>query len=263
MEKISELQSVKAAIRRHFKAGMATNCVLTDRDFIREIEAGALYTEESEGGLFILRDRGSHLILNYYVNSLPLPPLPETRLVCEITARGGENIRRDIVSALSELGFAEEKRRERLCRETGKPEENVPGDIEYSAAAANDLRGIEELFETSFDALTGCLTPERELIERIAAGEVFIARSGGKLAGAIETMNDKNYTSVRHLAVSEALRGRGIGAWLVRAYLFATDGKKSFVWTEPAKAAAYKTYLRCGYAEDGNVSVVMTKGRNQ
>lgn len=263
MEKISELQSVKAAIRRHFKAGLATNCVLTDADFLREIEAGALYTEENEGGLFILRDRGSHLILNYYVNSLPLPPLPETGLVCEITARGGENIRRDIVSALSELGFREEKRRERLCRETGKPEEAAPDGIEFSAAAADELPAIEELFSASFDELTGCLTPERELIERIAAGEVFIARSGGKLAGAIETMNDKNFTSVRHLAVREALRGRGIGVGLVRAYLSATDGKKSFVWTEPAKAAAYKTYLRCGYAEDGNVSVVMTKGRNQ
>ncbi len=263
MEKISELQSVKAAIRRHFKAGLATNCVLTDADFLREIEAGALYTEENEGGLFILRDRGSHLILNYYVNSLPLPPLPETGLVCEITARGGENIRRDIVSALSELGFREEKRRERLCRETGKPEEAAPDGIEFSAAAADELPAIEELFSASFDELTGCLTPERELIERISAGEVFIARSGGKLAGAIETMNDKNFTSVRHLAVREALRGRGIGVGLVRAYLSATDGKKSFVWTEPAKAAAYKTYLKCGYAEDGNVSVVMTKGRNQ
>ena len=94
MEKISELQAVKSAIRRHFKAGMATNCVLNDRDLIREIEAGALYTEENEGALLILRDRGSHYILNYYVNSLPLPPLPEKMLVCEITARGGENIRR-------------------------------------------------------------------------------------------------------------------------------------------------------------------------
>ena len=260
MEKISELQAVKSAIRRHFKAGMATNCVLNDRDLIREIEAGALYTEENEGALLILRDRGSHYILNYYVNSIPLPPLPEKMLVCEITARGGENIRRDIVSALAELGFSEGKRRERLCRGAGEPEENERGDIEFSAAEPCDLGAIEELFCTSFDALTGCLTPERELSERIAAGEVFAARAGGEIAGAIETVSDKNFSSVRHLAVSEAFRGRGIGAGLVRAYLSATGGKRSFVWTEPAKAAAYKTYLKCGYLEDGNVSVVMTKG---
>lgn len=261
MKKITELAELKAAIRRHFRGGMTSNFTLSDSEILREIGSGALFTEESEDCLFILRDRGSHVILEYYVNSLPLPPLPDCTAVCEITARGRDGIRGDIASALEEEGFTREFERVRLVRPSGETEPKSVEGFDFAVAGEDDLAEVFSLYASSFDCLTGSLSTEAELSERIASGGVFAAKKNGAIAGALETTAEKGFTEIRHLAVSAEHRGRGLGAALVRHYLNATGGRKSFVWTEPSRPAALKTYMNCGYTEDGNVSLVMTKGR--
>lgn len=261
MEKITELNKLKAAIRRHFRGGMATNFTLSEAEIFCELKSGGLFIEESPDCLYILRERDGHRILNYYVNSLPLPPVPDGLTVCEITARGRENLRRDIISAFEDAGFTPLFERVRLVRQAGRAEPNGGGAYELSAAGESDIAGVSSLFASCFDRLTGCISSESVLAGRIAAGSVFIAKRDGSVAGAVETAADKGFTEIRHLAVRENDRGRGLGGELVRYYLNETGGRKSFVWTEPGKPAAYKTYVNCGYTEDGNVSLVLMKGR--
>ena len=108
------------------------------------------------------------------------------------------------------------------------------------------------LLRSCFDPFTGCLPTPWELEEDfrqnrlLTAGDQGILRfSGGRTA------------ELRHLAVAQASRGRGIGRDLVARFNVCTAGRRALVWTGADNTAALHLYETAGFRPDGWSSLVL------
>ena len=133
MQKLESYQQLAAAMSAQLRRGVVTNCFLSAADGAREVRAGLLLHEEA-GALLLLRDRGTHYVLNFYLQpgarfSLPAFDKP---VVTELAYRPkDETAMLAAASELRALGFSEVLRRTRRTRAAS------PGAArELSAAAA-------------------------------------------------------------------------------------------------------------------------------
>jgi GNAT superfamily N-acetyltransferase len=114
--------------------------------------------------------------------------------------------------------------------------------IELHAGARSDLRSLFELAEDS----------PTELDSYLHAGRVVVARSGDDLLGHLQLVETDRpgRVEIKNMAVLEAVRGRGIGARLVRAALdlaAAAGADEMVVATGAADAGNLRFYQRQGF----------------
>ena len=93
----------------------------------------------------------------------------------------------------------------------------------------------------------------KELLADISCGGVLLYGD----IGLLHHKTSKNKTELRHLCVSEAARGQGIGEKLVLAYHSHTAGIKRHVWVRSDYSPAVRIYEKCGYEADGMISHVL------
>jgi len=246
-------ETLKEAIARHFKPGVRLNAFMSPEELCCD---GGLSAAETEGGLFLLRERGSHRILNFWLNELTLPELP-VGTVTEITARPGREDP-ELIKAFTDGGFRPIMRRVRLVRAPGEMEAPItPG---VTVIKAPDGTSAMELILAAFDPVTGCIPTAEELRADAESGSLYLAMLDGVPVGVLQVRRGKNYSDIRHLAVREDMRGKRIAAALIYAFLRDTEYRRVFVWTGEDNQAALKNYARCGFTPDGYTSQVMMKG---
>jgi len=91
--------------------------------------------------------------------------------------------------------------------------------------------------------------PIEQIRASIANGEVLVARIGTRLVGAVRGVRDGDECHVGRLVVAPDVRGRGIGAALLRAIEeHATAGIRRFVlFTGDRSEANIRLYRKAGY----------------
>jgi GNAT superfamily N-acetyltransferase len=114
--------------------------------------------------------------------------------------------------------------------------------IELHAGARSDLRSLFELAEDS----------PTELDSYLHDGRVLVARSGDDLLGHLQLVETDRpgRVEIKNMAVLEAVRGRGIGARLVRAALdlaAAAGADEMVVATGAADVGNLRFYQRQGF----------------
>ena len=256
MERIGRFDRLSALAEKRMRRGVLTNTLITRETYEPDIRRGALTALETEHGLFLLRDRGDRALLSFLMEpGAPLPALPDGA-VCEIAFRERDTGLAALPERFEAAGFETALRRIRLARPAGPcgPPEEPLCSPESPEEAGAFLRG-------HFSSLTGCLPGEEELRDAFAGRRLLAVRERDTLCGLIHFSVSGKQTQIRHLAVGEGSRGRGLAGRLIRGFLAETGGMRSAVWTGEENIPAVRAYLSAGYSPDGARSAVLFKGR--
>ncbi|CAM03453.1 acetyltransferase (GNAT) family protein [Saccharopolyspora erythraea NRRL 2338] len=93
--------------------------------------------------------------------------------------------------------------------------------------------------------------PIEEIREAIAAGEVLVAKAGTRIVGAVRGTRQGEECHVGRLVVAPDMRGRGIGAALLRAVEARNrpEVRRFVLFTGDRSVANIRLYLKAGYLE--------------
>ena len=310
---IEKYEQISELITANLKKGVRTNTAMSREEYEREISHGSLMAGETPQGLIILRNRPSHIKLNYYINDTDSPldmaeaveaisaagwnihggcsnskgeqerPSPDRQIVTETAFRERDTALKETVEYLAGCGFEEVLSRVRLSRPAGAPDENAENAVEISPekvesreeenskfifyvkkSTAEDAAAIRPLLHSSFSPITGCLPEDDELQSDAAAGNIlmlFIDNDSRLTAavphGILHYKAAKKSAEIKHLAIAPQMRGKGLSAVLINAFLKECSGMKTTVWTGSGNAPALNAYKDCGFTEDGRRSSVM------
>lgn len=237
----------------HFHRGVRTNTMVSPENMDRPLPPGTLRAQATPAGLLLLRDRGDHTRLTFYLGDLTVPlgaELPPPT-VTEVAFRPRDTGLRETVSYLTAQGFVPVLERLRLSRPAGEPA------LPLSTPAPEALSSVQAFLQSNFSPLTGCLPNREELDRDLRQGRVLTLEEGGAITGLLHFSLVGNTGEIRHLAVRSDLRGTGRTRPLLDGYLRAIGGVKSVVWTRSDDLAAQTAYQRRGFVPDGRRSVVL------
>ena len=310
---IEKYEQISELITANLKKGVQTNTAMSREEYEREISHGSLMAGETPQGLIILRNRPSHIKLNYYINDIGSPidlvelekairaegwnrsdeccnnkneqerPSPDKLIVTETAFRERDTALKETVGYLSGCGFEEVLSRVRLSRPAGAPDENAENAVEISPekvesreeensgftfyvkkSTAEDAAAIRPLLHSSFSPITGCLPEDDELQLDAAAGNILMLfadndsrHPAARPCGLLHYAAAKKSAEIKHLAIAPQMRGKGLSAVLINAFLKECSGMKTTVWTGSGNAPALNAYKDCGFTEDGRRSSVM------
>ena len=178
-----------------------------------------------------------------------------------------------------------------------REEENNIFTFYVKKSTAEDAAAIRPLLHSSFSPITGCLPEDDELRSDAAAGNILMLfavndsraasenepedltgaavpqqPSDSRLPAAVPNASRlpaarpcgllhyaaaKKSAEIKHLAIAPQMRGKGLSAVLINAFLKECSGMKTTVWTGSGNAPALNAYKDCGFTEDGRRSSVM------
>ncbi len=253
MERIDDYAVLAPLLSQQLRRGVYTNHFMAPQDYPAALAEG-LAVEVFDGGLWISRDRGDHVLLTFYLQQGAALPMPHCakRAVTEVVWREGREAEaREALTQLEELGWQRLFERCRRLRPAA-PSEGVGWESTAPPEAVLDFLGEH------FDPLTGCLPSLERLRQQCRAGEVVTLGEGEQLWGVLHFQPGRTGSEIRHLAVAASHRGRGVATALLEEYLRRTGGAKSLVWARAGNAPAEAFYESRGYRRDGWRSAVLT-----
>lgn len=255
MIKADSPETVSSLIRKHFGRGMVTNCFLTGDQIKTETENGSLYYIDSESSLLLFKMRDGYQIMYFYMNSEE-PVLPEIPhgTVCEIAYRDKDQPLINTSLFLQNNGFTKLFSRDRLLLPAlGKYE----ADTTVSFAKPDEFDTVKSILYSCFDKRTGCLPSDGDIISDIEANNIFVKRNEeGKPVGLIHISVQKAFSEIRHLAINEEYRGKGLSSSLLGSFLKCAEGRIR-VWVRNDNVPAVKAYMKFGFINDSMKSDVI------
>ncbi len=261
MKQIERYEELAPLLSAQLGRGVVTNAALTPEDWRREIAGRALWVEQWDGGLALLRRREGRAVLNFYLRGDTVPDLAwDGPIVLEIAARPRDEGLLRAAALWRGRGFGDLCRRERLALPRGAAVADGDGPLTARIAAPADLEAAQALLQGNFDPMTGCLPTRAELERDLAKGNVVCADGpDGVPAGLLHIAPGRGSTQLRHLAVGEEHRRRGMAQALLSRYLEHTGHAKSLVWVRTDNDPGRRFYAKNGYAPDGWTSVVLCR----
>ena len=109
METITAYEDLARLVTGHFHRGVRTNTMVSPEEYGPAIAAGTLRAQATPAGLLLLRDRGDHTRLTFYLGDLTVPlgaELPRPT-VTEVAFRPRDTGLRETVSYLDHRDQAE------------------------------------------------------------------------------------------------------------------------------------------------------------
>ncbi len=256
MERIDRYETLADLASRHMTRGVRANTMVSQAEYGRAAETGSLLVQETPAGLLLARDRGDHFRFNFYLNDITGPlggDLP-TPAVTEVAYRPRDIGLQEAVTYLQDQGFALLFERIRMSRPAGLPEEET---APVHTAQPQEADAVMAFLRENFSLLTGCLPNEEELAEDLEQGRVLLLKEEDAILGLLHFSFDGKSGEIRHLAVREDQRGKGLTAPLIAGFLRAIDGGKSTVWLRADFPPAQAAYGRMGFTPDGRRSAVL------
>lgn len=259
MRRIGQYDELAPLLTAQLKRGVATNALMTQQEYRREIAEGGLWVHQWEGGLLLLRRRPAGWRMNFYLHcpAVPLDIDLSGPVVTEIALRQKDTALQEAAAFWKNQGFVLGFQRQRMALPEGWRVEKGPFSV--VPASPEDREEVQALLEGNFDPLTGCLPSAGGLEESLQNGQILLARdAGGAAAGLLHIQQEKRGTQLRHLAVAGAYRRRGAAQSLLSAYLGRTEGR-SLVWVRCGNGPAVRFYEKNGYQPDGWTSEVLIR----
>ncbi|HIY32541.1 MAG TPA: GNAT family N-acetyltransferase [Candidatus Evtepia faecavium] len=260
--KLTDYDSLARLASAHLRPGVRANTMVSQGEYGPALAAGALTAWETPAGLLLLRDRGNHARLHFFLEDLSAPlgaALPDPT-VTEVAYRPRDKGLQEAVDYLTRQGFALCLERVRLSRKAGQGEETAEP-VSRPGPEAGPV--VLAFLRENFSSLTGCLPNEAELAGDLAARRVLTLEEDGRITGLLHFTLEGNTGEIRHLAVAAGCRGTGRTRPLLAAYLQAIGGAKSIVWTGAEDQAAQAAYSRFGFAPDGRRSAVLCYSKKE
>lgn len=259
MKKATDFETLSALLMRyHIRRGIVTNNFISGERRSDCIAASSLSYCCDEENLFLLEDRGDFTRLYFDIadiGKLPAFDTVQKPVVFEILLRPGDENSRSASEAFSRAGFQNILTRERMQRNV----DSISGDRQgVVPAVRGDTDAVRTLLNRNFDRFTGCLPSMQELLHEIDAGMVYKLSVDDQIAGLLHFSADKRGVEIRHLAVNEQHRSKGIATRLLNRCLM-EHGSSARLWVSKDNDTAKTFYQKHGFSADGWESYVMIK----
>ena len=229
------------------------------------IERNELLGESRADSLFLVRRDQDFLRLFFCAASLAalreglaaLPNLREARMITEVV--GAEAALTGVLPELEVAGFHRYRQLWRMAR-SGQTGLTAGGGAEPPATLAEpaDSPTIFNLLNGAFDRYAEQLPTASEVESAVAAGQVFIVKIGGTLAGLLFFETQGMTSTLRYWLVAEGFRDRHVGSALMRQYITSQSAVRRFLlWVIASNDKAVQKYRHFGFAPDGLVDHVL------
>lgn len=229
---------------------------------------GSLYEMCGKENAFLLVNKGHFFRLYYYLNNLQEKLILKDMITTtEILFRSALGEPGDQIAYLEECGFHRHLIRDQysaMYKDMALADLNDCVVIR-PARTLQDMQCAFDLFNASFDELTGDFIPSDRYAEIMAAGDVLVAldkESEKFFLGALHQTVSNNIAWVSHLAVIKEARGRHVGKALLNAYVEnnkVNEKSRYSLWVQHQNVAAVALYSQKGFKHNGKSSLSMIK----
>ena len=238
-------------------SSVCTNFFLPQEETEKSLANGDLFVHLTDSGILIYRRRETYYRTYFYLADPEHPVIgePDLPAVLEIPYRDRDMTAKNAVCGFAETGFTPLFYRIRMTRR-GSETDGQPAVI---SARPEQSDALKVLFRENFHPYAGCIPNEKELTDEIAAGHILTDMN---TSGLLHFTESRTGSELRHLAVAQSMRNRGIAGGLVQTYLSLCGNKKSTVWVREDNEPAIRTYEKFGYKADGMKSAVLIYENN-
>ena len=206
--KLTDYAALAQLASAHLRPGVRANTMVSQTEYGASLAGGTLTAQETPAGLLLLRDRGDHTRLHFFLEDLSVPlgaALPDPT-VTEVAYRPRDKGLREAVDYLIEQGFTPLFERLRLSRPAG--ETGAPA-LPVSRPGPERGRDVLAFLQANFSPLTGCLPNEAELKADLAHRQVLLLEEQGAITGLLHFTLEGTTGEIRHLAIQASRRGTG------------------------------------------------------
>ena len=252
LNRIDDIKKVNELVTSSLKIGVITNCTLTPNQWHEEIENKTLFYYQFDGGVFFFRLRDYGYKLNYYIynfDNIPKIQLDKPSYV-EIVLRPKDNTQ--IVNSFENLGFKQLFTRIRM-KNTIYEQKNLPKPEYIEPKKAYDF------LNSVFDKKTACLPTIDELEQAEKQGLLLWRKNNeNEITALLHVKQDRKKYEIRHLAVSENERKKGLALSLANEFISRFGHCQTLVWVREDYSAPKHIYEKTGFKPDGFKAIVMS-----
>lgn len=231
------------------------------------IAEGKLFESCGVKNAFLLVQKDTCLRVYYYLNDFKeIVFLEDNSFVLEILYRGEEYYPNEIVAYFEKCGFKTNLVRDQYSGiykdlQIG----NFVGNLKINVAEGmEEVKQACELFNASFDNLSGDYIAEREYLSLLESKSILIAKdiTDNSFLGALHQTIKNRLAWISHFAVIPETRGRHVGLSLAETFIqtnHVDDKTRYMLWVQKQNIPAVKLYLKIGFKYVGKSTLSMFK----
>lgn len=257
MKQVNNYEEIASLMSEQIKRGVLTNNFLNKTDLELEIKNRTLYYYKYSGGLFLLRDRVTHYILNYYINNINenFENKFLKEVVVELVIRPNDEKIFEVINYFEKHGMNKYLSRVRMNKVNNENVDN-PNEDFIKIAEIKDAEEILQILKENFDVYSGCIPTYQILVKDIENQNVYIFKNQ-KIEGVLQINKGMSSSEIKHLVVIESARRKKIAQKLVQKYFNDVKSNRKNVWTGNDNDIAKMFYKKNGYEEDGYKSIIL------
>ena len=246
------------------KGCWSNDYIQTEAEFLINKGLFFEYCGNSNGFLFVQKD--GFLRVYYYVNDPTEIVLFEGgEFVTEVLYRGFQGEPKEQIEYLQLCGFQRHLTRDLMSARYVDFIDVVhdSGLLIGDAVSLNEVKWAAELFNSVFDKWSGDFISPADYERLLETNAMLLAKDAqGNLLGAFESGVEKNVNWLRHFAITESARGRGVGKALLNAVIekgHVDEKSRYMLWVQHQNEIAVKMYENKGFKYSGKSSLSMIK----
>lgn len=219
-----------------------------------------LYECHTSSNLFLLvekdlKNNEKAYRMYYYIGNVEeIPDFKDSHnWVVEILYRGERFYPQAEIDYLTKCGFTINLIRDQYCGmyKDLLPSSSIEGISVECAQDKEEVRKACELFNASFDVLSGDYIPTLWYDALFANGQIIIAKNeNGHFLGALHQTIDKGVAWISHVAVVSEARGKHVGQALLNAFVdnnYTTEKQRYMFWVQRQNEIAVNMYVKKGF----------------
>lgn len=224
------------------------------------IDHERLYECHTSSNLFLLvekdlKNNEKAYRMYYYIGNIEeISDFKESHnWVVEILYRGEKFYPQAEIDYLTKCGFFINLIRDQYCGMYKDliPSSSIEGISVECAQDKEEVRKACELFNASFDALSGDYIPTLWYDALFANGQIIIAKNkNGHFLGALHQTIDKGVAWISHVAVVSEARGKHVGQALLNTFVdnnYTTEKQRYMFWVQRQNEIAVNMYVKKGF----------------
>lgn len=257
MKQLTNISEYNEIVARYRQNGCLSN------DYIQQeasdlIRREALFADCYNKNAFIFVKKDVGMRMYYYINDIKEKAdfSNYKDLVVEILFRG--ELPAEEIDCLSQYGFRVNIVRDQygaLYKDLSLNSDLVSGVLIDTAKTIHDVSTACNLFNNSFDKLSGDFIPKSEYSNLLQSESILVAWNVDRscFLGALHRVKDRNVNVIGHVAVVESARGCGVGNALLDTFLEwnknldNTDKTRYKLWVQRYNEAAVNMYKAKGF----------------
>ena len=263
LKKIKTADRYQGIVDRYGPKGCWSNdYIQTEAESL--IEKGKLYECCFDSNAFLFVEKDGFLRVYYYVNDpLEIAIFDDNEFVTEILYRDFQGEPTGQIDYLQSCGFRRHLTRDLMGARYAELTPSVPdtGLRIGNAVSLDEVRWAAELFNSTFDKWSGDYISPSYYRTLLDSNAILIAKDlQGNMLGAFESGAERNVNWLRHFAITESARGKGIGKALLNAVIekgHVDEKSRYMLWVQHQNEKAVGMYQKKGFKYMGKSSLSM------